>query len=377
MRTLIPLAMLLAASCDEFPRINESADVPGTVLSGQVLVDSEVELAPTVLLLSAEDDPMPPLGTGFPITFAAIGPERFNPRATGLSAADYALTDLDPGGVYLVGVMDLDANFHPEVTALATPSCGDYIGWHTDGEGEPSPITLGANEWIDGVTVGPLVELDSPDPAFTLTDEFLGLNQDFGMISVEVLATFADTMRVSASGPWSGGTTKCAASFLYERIDADGDGVVDTNPLVPLYENRWPQVVLQWLGDPIDTDNDGAPDDFDRGEDEDVFIAAIGIPKLADGEPEPAPGEVVRTAALQVTFSGLGQRFETDGSVLVLAGTDLPNGAWGVIVITKAGQIWTLPNEIDDTLAMSKNLPPPGLTSEGDPSQGVWMTLDL
>lgn len=373
MRPFLPLVLLVA--CDTtFPRLNPDADVPGSVLSGTIYLEDTTASGPTLLLLSEEANPMPPLGVGFPVTFSGTPPTAFGPPGAIQQGAPYAFTDVPPGGWFLLAVHDTDRNFHPGVLALSTPSCGDHTGWHVDDftSRTPTPVQVGVNDFVSDVAVGPLALLSTPDPACTVPgDRTLVTNTSVRFEAVAVDAAFGDlTLEIPAFG--SAGD--CTAGFAFVREDADGNGSADASSLLPLIEERWPRFVFTWLGAPIDTDDDGVVDDFDRGNvDPDVTIAAIGDPAPADG-PLPAPGEMVITDALDVRFTGFGQRIEPDGTSTVLAGTDLPSGAWGVNIISQQGQLWFLPNELDARMQISKDLPPPGLTRGSDPSQGVWFS---
>lgn len=382
-----PILLALSLSgCLPLPRTAQDPDVPGSILSGVVALEGDGVAAPTVVLLSSEEAPMPPVGVGLPVSFAAVAEDAYGPVAGGVRSAPFALTDVPPGGWYLTGLLDTDRNFHPGVTALATPTCGDRVGWHSDdlSGGTPTPIGVPEQSYVDGVIVGPLQTATEPSPAFT-TDPTVPLTGQpvLRLESTELRATFGVEDEAHArlevqTGPvWPGGDPVCAPSFAYVRADADGDGTADDSPLVPvpLFEDRWPRVVFQWLGEPVDRDGDGTTDAFDRGDDEDVTIAVLGEPTLPDGAPQPAPETVVRTARLDVRFTALGLRIEADGSqTLLLDESVLPRGAWGITVITRQGLLWTLPNELDDLQAAF--LPAPGRTSAAVPSQGVFLLLE-
>lgn len=368
------LALLVLTGCDALPRVANDPDVPGSVLSGTLLAFDVDEGATTVVLMSPADNPQPPLGTGSPVSFAAIPADQYGPAGAATLGAPFALTDVPAGSWQLNGLMDVDGNFHPGLDVLATPSCGDLSGWHLDrvDGGVPTPVTLGEDEYIHDLVVGPLTRIASPDPAFTITGPHtVGTGLTLRLDSVDVAAAFAD-LTLDVPGPDSG--EDCHAGFRFRRRDADANGSADTSPLLPLFEDRWPRVLFRWLGTPVETD-DGT--DFDRGDvPDDVTIAAIGDPSPSPTA-LPAPGVAVDVASLQVAWTGFGQRIEADGTSQILAGSDLPAGAWSITVITEEGQIWTMPNEAGAGLARVKRLPPPGRTSDGDARQGQWAELGL
>ncbi len=366
------LALLVLSGCEAFPRVANDGDVPGSVLSGTLLAVDVDEGATTVVLMSAADNPQPPLGNGSPVSFAAIPGDQYGPAGAATLGAPFALTDVPPGDWQLNGLMDVDGNFHPGLDVLATPSCGDLSGWHLDrvDGGAPTAVSLSANDYIHDLVVGPLTRIDSPDPAFTIIGpRAVGSGLTLRLDAVDVSATFAD-LTLDVPGPDS--ADPCHAGFRFRRRDADGNGSADTSPLLPLFEDRWPRVLFRWLGTPVDTE-DGT--DFDRGDvPDDVTIAAIGDPSPS-ATTLPAPGVAIDVPSLQVAWTGFGQRIEANGDSAILAGTDLPAGAWSITVITEAGQIWTMPNEAGAGLALVKRLPSPGRTSDGDARQGQWAEL--
>lgn len=367
------LALLVLTGCDAFPRIAEDPDVPGSVMSGTVVAEGVDEGATTLILMSAADNPQPPLGTGSPVSFAAVAGEEFGPAGAASLGARFALTDVPPGDWQLNGLMDVDGNFHPTLSVLGSPTCGDLSGWHLDrlSDGVPTAVSLGERQFVHDLVVGPLTRIDSPNPVFTVAGpRTVGAGLSLRLDAVDVAATFAN-IELDLAGADS--TDPCPAGFRFRRRDLDGNGSADSSPLLPLFEDRWPRVLFRWLGTPVDTD-DGI--DFDRGTvPDDVTIAAIGDPAPAVAA-LPEPGVAVDVGSLEVAWTGFGQRIEADGTSVILAGSDLPAGAWSITLLTEAGQIWTLPNEVGAGLAMVKRIPPPGRLSEGDARQGLWAELE-
>ena len=343
------------------PRSPTTRPSPGSILAGDVVVEGPTEPAPTVLLMSTEDNPQPPLGAGFPFNFAATGATSFG-GTDGLISAPFLFTNVEPGGYYLFGVFDVDRNFHPQVTALQTPTCGDWVGWHaSDLDGTPAPARVGENERSDGNTVvirdevpgsppvAAIVGSNALDPDTPLRLESLGLQGAFGTVSEET----GERMRVDIPEPDP--NDPCAAAFRFERVDADGDGTADGNTLLPIslpgpnFEDRYPRVLFLYLGEEIDDDGDDITDRYDPGDEAGNVVAALGGPSPAD-DPLPEPGVEIRTTALSVDFTGVGLRVPPEGEIeLILDSGDLPSGAWSVLLITQEGQLWQLPNELDPT----------------------------
>lgn len=368
MRATLLLPCLVVAACD-YPRIDPAADLPGSVLAGSVLVESDDTAGKTLLFLSPEASPMPPLGVSSPVSFATLPGDAYGPAGSLLKSAPFSFTDLAPERWLITAVHDTDDNFHPGVTALATPTCGDWFGWHLDSlDGLPTAIDVGEHELIEGVVVGPLALIDSPNPSFTATgDTTLVAN---GTVRLEALAVSGTFGGVTLTTTPFDRSKACTSGFRFVRRDADGDGGADASELLPLIEDRWPRVVFQWLGTPVVT-GDGLA--FDRGDvPDDVTIAAIGDPSV-EGD-LPAPGVPVDVDTLLVRFTAFGQRIEPDGTSTIIAGADMPPGAWSATLIALSGQLWTLPNEMGD-IAAAAALPEPGRQSEIDPTQGVVFTL--
>lgn len=394
MRPILPRLLLgvplWVVACDEV-RLQENPDLPGSVIVGVITSEAVESPGASVVLLSDGDNPMPPEGVGFPISFSGAAPAAWQPKAEGAMGATFAFNGLEPGSYALSAIMDNDGNFHPEVSPLATPTCGDRVGWHREtpaGGGSVQAITLGADTRLDNILVGPLEEVTEPNPVFTIEGdrtfvpggtyriEARGLNVEFG-----------DKLQKLVSGPLEA-DDPCRAGFRYIELDRDGDGDVDSLPILPLplLDDAWPIFTFEYLGTPVDTLGDGVPDDFQRSDPfpDDLYVAvATSTPYVPDGSGGyrlandseiPPPNVGLDTPILQAELTALAFRIDGEGNLNITEVGDLPSGAYSVRLISQQGQLWSVPNEIDSRLARSRDLPPPGLTAGAAGHQGVWLT---
>jgi hypothetical protein len=384
MRHAVP-ALLLAACAYEAPD-NPFAPETLNVLSGSILVGDVDETGTTFVLLASAANPIPPYGLGRPVTFSAVRSTAYTDPRAGIRAATWSMTQVPDGSWMVFGLMDRDSNFHPGADTLAGATCGDIIGGHVASLPtgpieplgvEPAPIAVSGGEVVADVTLAVAIEMLHARPAFTVTGPTdLTPNGVFRLESVGVEAAYGPGLSLSIPGPLdTSAPDPCASAFWFTRRDADGDGDVDPHPDLPLIEDRWPRVFLQWLGEPVDADGDGLADAWDRGDiPADVLIGALGDPVPADGV-LPDPNTPTPLTTLDVRFTGLGQRILPDGTREPILGGGFPPGAYAINVVSDSGQTWTLPNELDTTGVAARALPPPGVTSPRDPAQGLWMTL--
>jgi len=389
MRPIAWLVLLtLLAACDDAP-VQEDPVLPGSVLSGVMTSDPVDEVGPTIVQLSLEEDPVPPEGVGFAFTFTGIAPDEWGPDDAGSITAPFVFDGLSPGSYAVRAIMDNDRDFHPEIRALANPSCGDRVGWHREGAsgtGEVAPIELGQDVRIDNVLVGPLSLIEEPNPVFTVQgDRTLRPQGTYRLESRGINVDFGTSLEKIVEGPSS--SDPCRASFPYIRRDRDGDGELDGSPFfeVGLLRDTWPLIIVDYLGKPVDTLGDQVPDDFFRDDefsDQYIFIIATAVPISVAGEPFgtgdapdlPELNEQLDYPILQMQLTELAFRVEDNGDYIILEYNDLPEGAYGVRLVTDQGQVWQVPNEIDTRLAMSRDLPPPGLTQGAAAHQGVYLT---
>lgn len=379
-------AVLLAAACDG-PPVMDDPDIPGSVIVGRLFTEVVPDPGPAVVLLSSGDNPMPPEGVGLPVSFSGVSADGWAPEGGGVISAVFAFNGLEPGSYSLSAFLDQDRNFHPEVGALATPTCGDLLGWYRSALDPNSPVValdVPERGVVDGILLGPLEEITEPNPVFTITgDRTLVRGARFRVEATSVSAEFGSSLRKIVPGPAQ--PDRCRAGFRYVRRDRDGDGAVDSLPLLPLplLDDVWPLFIFEFLGTPVDTVGDGIPDDFRRDDPTpNDTVVAIATPVLLDedggevvGSQLPGPNEPRDVDVLGAQLTELALRVDQDGGFNLLTISQLPAGAYAIRLITERGQIWTVPNEIDSRLRRSRDLPPPGLTAGAATHQGVWLTV--
>ncbi len=375
------LLAILGCSYDAPVRPNESFEgVPNTI-SGTVVVnglDTDDTGAfirgDVVLLLTDADNPMPPNGTGRPATFATVRAEDFTGSGAGLQSAPFSLSFLPPAGAsgswVLTGFMDLDADFHPSVSALAGATCGDYIGAHLQdlNTGQLAPIRVDGGQLIDDVTVTLGIQLTSERPAFWLPQGTPVLSRDLAVAdptaqqTITVSATaihgaLSETLAYDLEGPFDpAAPAPCQTAFLTEVRDLTGpddepDGLPDLHPDygdLGLFDIG-PSFVLQYLGE-LTVDDQGVVNGYDASvlqPGESWAMQALVHPEmLVFGELGPT-GVPTLIPELELLWLPGGLHTNADGTVeTVLNPLDLPTGAWSLTVIEATGQTWTVPNEM-------------------------------
>lgn len=352
------LALLLSCAWDApvVPPTDDNGDpvAVGNVISGEIVASGVADPATTLVLLFDAADPGPPEGTGSPLTFTTTPASAFT-SGHGTPSAGFALTDVPDGQYTLSGLMDVDGNFHPLLTALAGATCGDVVGRHLDDLSSTAAgvVTVGGGELVDHITVVLGVTLTTERPAFEVAEFGVG----GGVVSREAAATDPyQQFTLAATGVHSeilelaALPADCGVYFPLYAPDADGDGQFDPHPnesyaAAGLYD-LWPRVYLQYLGVPTPTEDGGIEFVSDLEPGESWAMESVPHPKYTlFGEVN--PGEVVAKTDLDVLWVPAGLHTLADGTEeTVVDPAALPAGAWSVTLVSFTGQTWTNPNEL-------------------------------
>lgn len=388
-----PLTVLLLTGCAYEAPLNPYAPEALNAITGEVIAGDVAATQPTLLFLADAANPMPPLGTGRPATFATVPGFAFSDPDAGLRSAQYAIPGVPDGTWILTGLMDMDRDFHPAVPTLAGATCGDRAGAHLTSlsGGAPAPLTVEGGEHLGDITVLLGAPLPFERPAFTVAVGAVSLSNPAtwgaGLAAVPIAASYGEELSLTLTGPMDlADPAPCDTAFWRHFRDADADGVIDLHPDYPPefgVLDVWPRVYLSWLGEPVDADSDGSPDRFDRGEEDGAWAtAALPYAPCAPGTPACRPadaaiiGQPFPAVTLPAVFPGSAVRTAPDGvETVVTTPSDLPRGAWSVTVVLETGQTWTVPNELDERTPFAQAIPSPGVTSPSDPGQGTWVLI--
>ncbi|MEN0068310.1 MAG: hypothetical protein AAGA48_39690 [Myxococcota bacterium] len=425
MRWFTGWLLLATGACTWEPPLLDNEFGPPPLLnsiSGTVVFAGDLdEVQPTFITIFDARNPGPPLGTGGPVTVAAVRAEDFNPDLE-LPAAQFGVSQLPDGEYFVNALMDVDGDFNPSPIepsgALAGATCGDWLGSHVTDlvTLNQQTVTVAGGVAVEDVTVLVGQELIFERPVFglavdqqpislatladdqqippTFTVRTQAVDADlFGPNPLELGPSCAPDPKAATIG-WTScdvdffellkqlqqdqNDALCNTSLLVELVDADGDGLVDPYPAPAQAAagllDIWPRVFLQYLP-PADAEPTGetwATQAFPLTLEIQGAVLQGGTPDLI------APiGTPLLASDLSVTLTPIFQRFweggqldDNDGNgpydVINLQVDDTvmpPAGAWTITVISQTGQTWTVPNSLAS---------PEGVVSELDvTSQGI------
>lgn len=337
-------------------------DAASNVISGTVVLAGPVEtIGPVMLFVSAASNPMPPYGTGSPISVGTVPANRFTSSGTGIQSAPFSVSGVPDGEYVITALMDVDGDFSPIIEAMSGATCGDIAGAHlTNLQGSSFGVVDVADGGLaQGVTVVLGSTLPLERPAFTLDNFGAGggvvasseaaldpTSQTFSLTSTGVHSAIYDL-----AGPEDFGTAACGTILPLYAPDADNNGQFDPHPKYAALglKDVWPKVYLEYLGQPTLADGSVT---FDSGLAPGERWAAESVPSpayLALGDVE--PGGTTFESQLEFVWLPAAQHTTVDASGIETVETvqdpsQIPKGAWAITLVSFTGQTWTVPNEL-------------------------------
>lgn len=261
---------------------------------------------------------------GFP------GPPAQPRAATAASAVRVAQGDahavfaaVGPNPYRLWGLLDLDQNFAPQTDVLAQPGAGDRVA-----QGLEINVQPGLSQRF-ALDVDLAIE-DEP-PACRLEDEptEVVLAQTPGVPTPLTLVV----------EPLEGELDRARLGFRVGLVDEDQNGVPDDldGDRVP---DLWPRAFMRWQPKPGQGE-DGA----------EVLLPMIFNPAPFLAELAGDLGKSVFVDRLQFGVLAQGQKLTQGpgGQVTVEALGSAPAGSYQLVVLSRTGQYWTLPNDLGAT----------------------------
>ena len=329
------LTLLLSGCAYEAP-VDPDAGVVLNSISGTVVVSGAEEAADMIILLYDANKPGPPNGTGTPVSFSTVPAEAFA-GGDGLLSAPYIMSEIPDGDWILLGLMDVDADFHPLLTSNAGGTCGDYAGTYpvSATDLESAIISVSGGQLYDGVSVVVAAQYPTERPAFTMVEGADSIDQTTPGASFSIEATGIHSELIELADPGE----QCGVTLLSYFVDDDGDGIPDPHPvygeLSDLAFDAWPKVYIRYSEELNDvTLEEGS---YYAGE---VLLSPMEFKTGAVPAGVPTPVQ-----ELELLFLGAVGHYYPDGSVETVYAPDVPTGAWEVTVVLETGQTWTLPNE--------------------------------
>ncbi|MCA9489460.1 MAG: hypothetical protein KC621_06040 [Myxococcales bacterium] len=413
MRRVLPL--LAIAACSYEPPLDDGATRPLNAIHGEVVFGGGPDVATTYVTLFDAAAPPPPTGLGSPVTFTSVAASAFTDGGATLRSAPFHLTRIEDGDYVLGAITDLDGDFHPLASVLAGATCGDWSGAHLASLATTSfgTIEVQGGRRVDDVTILVGAPLTTERPAFEVLT---------GPVAIAALAApYPATMRLSAiqvdtafsddlqlhlgpecapeaipdcdatlpACPCAADTPPCSTALWVWMNDADGDGALDPYPAEPQASSGlfdvWPRTYLEYGGD-LETFEFEGRELPERWVSEAYPLAFEILGTLAMGGDPSLLGPIgvpFPAHSLSVTLSSTFVHYHADGQMGVdengpfdlvdvhdpAAAALVPDGAWGVTLVSFTGQTWTVPNEI-------AGLGLPSLDPAFDPAtQGVPLVL--
>ncbi|MFT5686896.1 MAG: hypothetical protein ACI8RZ_007853 [Myxococcota bacterium] len=331
------LSLILAGCAYEAP-VDPDAPTVLNSITGTVVVSGADVASDMIILLFDANNPGPPEGTASPVSFSTVPAEDFS-GGDGLLSAPYIMSEIPDGEWLLLGLMDVDADFHPVLSSNAGGTCGDFAGTYPVSATELSSatVTVVGGQLVEGVSVIVAAQYPTERPAFTFLDGADSIDQTspVAVFSLEPTGIHSELVELADPG------AECGVMLLTELIDADADGEPDPHlifgELSELAFNAWPKVYIRYSEE---LNGVTLPEgEYYAGE---VLVSPFMSSTFGGLV---TPGIPTPVTQLDLLFPGAVGHYMPDGTVEAVYAPDVPTGAWEVTVVLSTGQTWTLPNE--------------------------------
>ncbi len=283
-----------------------------------------------VLLLFRTDDLPPPLGTGGPVNVVVV-PERelfggVSQGAVGPSVAPFTIPAVPAGDYQIRAFLDVDGDFHPNVSLLSQPTAGDVSGGYVDSSGQFVRVRV-ENDVVSAqlsVRLGVPVPKERPAFAMTSTTTFDLPLRATDRLLLESHVIQGNHVRFDPA----------CTFFLVRFVDENNDGTPDDQDRDGL-PDIYPRVLLRRLADDDDKRNIVVPARVDPA----PFLDALS--QRPTGVPAARVELVISSGAQQVTEDGPRPL------------SSIPPGRYETLVVSATGQTWQVPNNLNQVESAS------------------------
>jgi len=359
-----------ASQSRAFAVVPPAAPVPAGEIDGTATISGGDAIHSVYVFAYSTSHPPPPYGTGTPVSADFHAASELVTNGANKQVA-FALRGLPADSYFVVALADARGDFAVDPTYLfAAPGPGSFTGAHLDANFALAPVTVAAAAVPNvGVNIAASDAAALPArPSFELTIEGLPVTSDLTSLFPDAVTPARITLtglpvlnaQTAALDPESGATQfpvsfqSCSATDPSMGADNDFDNLPDL----------YPRILVVRLAD---SDASGLT----------IDPANIAIPAAIDPTPylgalgSCANATTVLASNLSVILQPVAVQQLANGSLVQMA---IPAGRYGVVLESKTGQLWRIPNELQPALLD----PRAAATSAGQAlaTQGVAIRLD-
>ncbi len=365
---LDPRAAVLVNSASQsrsFAVVPPAQAVPPGEIDGALTIVGPGTFKSAYIYAYSTSNPPPPLGTGRPVSVDVHTAAEFTASGANKQVA-YSLRGLPAGSYLITALADARGDYAIDPFYLAAaPGPGSFAGAHIDNNGALAPVAVAAAQ-VAGVSVvisAAQATALPARPSFVLSDNARPITSDIrtlfpdGVTPQRITLTAQAILgaQAAAIAPESGETQfpvafqSCSAVDPTRGVDTDFDNLPDL----------YPRILVVKLADgdasglTIDPANIAIPAAIDPT----PFL--IGLGSCADAA-------TVLATNLDVILQPIAVEQQANGALVQMP---IPAGRYGIVLESKSGQVWRIPNELQPALLD----PRAAFTAEGQllAAQGV------